>query len=165
MLNELDKELTSRGLPFVRYADDSMIFCKSKRAAKRVKESVTRFIEGKLHLKVNSDKTVVSYVQGVKYLVYSFYVMKGKCQLTVHPKAKSRMKAKLKELTSRSNGWGYAKRKQKLEEYQAYMWGNSRLGDWRIAGSYILSRAITNEKLSMAGYATLMGSYIEWHPK
>ena len=77
MLNELDKELTSRGLPFVRYADDSMIFCKSKRAAKRVKESVTRFIEGKLHLKVNRDKTVVSYVQGVKYLGYSFYVMKG----------------------------------------------------------------------------------------
>ena len=117
MLNELDKELTSRGLPFVRYADDSMIFCKSKRAAKRVKESVTRFIEGKLHLKVNRDKTVVSYVQGVKYLGYSFYVMQGKCQLTVHPKAKSRMKAKLKELTSRSNGWGYSKRKQKLEEY------------------------------------------------
>ncbi len=117
MLNELDKELTSRGLPFVRYADDSMIFCKSKRAAKRVKESVTRFIEGKLHLKVNRDKTVVSYVQGVKYLGYSFYVMKGKCQLTVHPRAKSKMKAKLKELTSRSNGWGYAKRKQKLEEY------------------------------------------------
>ena len=41
------------------------------------------------------------------------------------------------------------------------MWGNSRLGYWRIAGSYILCRAITNEKLSMAGYATLMGSYIE----
>ena len=60
MLNELDKELTSRGLPFVRYADDSMIFCKSKRAAKRVKASVPRFIEGKLHLKVNRDKTVVS---------------------------------------------------------------------------------------------------------
>ena len=117
MLNELDKELTRRGLPFVRYADDSMIFCKSKRAAKRVKESVTRFIEGKLHLKVNMDKTVVSYVQGVKYLGYSFYVMKGKCQLTVHPKAKAKMKARLKELTSRSNGWGYAKRKQKLEEY------------------------------------------------
>ena len=96
------------------------------------------------------------------------------------------MKAKLKELTSRSNGWGYAKRKQKLKEYirgwvgyyhlanlikcgidkyQAYMWSNSRLGYWRIAGSYILSRAITNEKLSMAGYATLTGSYLEWYPK
>ena len=117
MLNELDKELERRGLPFVRYADDSMIFCKSKRAAMRVKESITKFIEGKLYLKVNKEKTVVSYVRGVKYLGYSFYVSKGKCQLTVHPKSKAKMKAKLKELTNRSNGWGYAKRKQKLKEY------------------------------------------------
>ena len=56
MLNELDKELERRGLPFVRYADDSMIFCKSKRAAMRVKESITRFIEGELYLKVNKEK-------------------------------------------------------------------------------------------------------------
>ena len=52
-----------------------------------------------------------------KYLGYSFYVMKGKCQLTVHPKDKPKMKAKLKELISRSNGWGYVRRKRKLEEY------------------------------------------------
>ena len=45
MLNELDKELTQRGHPFVRYADDSMIFCRSKKAAIQTKESVTRFIE------------------------------------------------------------------------------------------------------------------------
>ena len=51
------------------------------------------------------------------------------------------------------------------DKYQAYMWGNSRLGYWRIAGSYILCRAITNEKLSKAGYVTLMGSYLEWRPK
>ena len=104
-------------IPFVRYADDSMIFCKSKRAAMRVKESITRFIENTLYLKVNKEKTVVSYVRGVKYLGYSFYVMKGKCQLTVHPKSKAKMKSRLKELTSRSNGWGYAKRKQKQKEY------------------------------------------------
>ena len=71
MLNELDKELERRGLPFVRYADDSMIFCKSKRAAMRVKESITRFIENTLYLKVNKEKTVVSYVRGVKYLGYA----------------------------------------------------------------------------------------------
>ena len=64
MLNELDKELEHRGLPFVRYADDSMIFCKSERAAMRVKESITRYIEGELYLKVNKEKTVVSYVSG-----------------------------------------------------------------------------------------------------
>ena len=117
MLNELDKELARRGHPFVRYADDSMIFCKTKRAAERVRDSITKFIEGKLFLKVNKEKTVVSYIRGVKYLGYSFYVNKGRCQLTVHPKSKAKMKSRLKELTSRSNGWGYEKRKQKLKEY------------------------------------------------
>ena len=90
MLNELDKELENSGLPFVRYADDSMIFCRSQRAAERVRESITKFIEGRLHLKVN----------------------KGKCLLTVHPKTKSKMRRRLKELTGRSNGMGYAKRKE-----------------------------------------------------
>ena len=102
MLNELDKELERRGLPFVRYADDSMIFCKSKRAAIRVKESITRFIENVLYLKVNKEKTVVSYVRGVKYLGYSFYVMKGECQLMVHPKSKAKDKHLWLVLTSYS---------------------------------------------------------------
>ena len=90
MLNELDKELERRGPPFVRYADDAMIFCKSKRAAKRVRESITLFIEGKLFLKVNHEKTVVSYVKGVKFLGYSFYVKKGDCILlyTQNPKTR-----------------------------------------------------------------------------
>ena len=117
MLNELDKELESRGHPFVRYADDAMIFCKSERAAMRVKKSITRYIEKSLYLKVNKEKTIVSYVRGVKYLGYSFYVNRGQCQLMVHSKSKAKMKSRLKELTSRSNGWGYAKRKQKLKEY------------------------------------------------
>ena len=117
MLNELDQELARRGHPFVRYADDSMIFCKTQRAAERVRESITKFIEVKLFLKVNKEKTVVSYIRGVKYLGYSFYVNKGKCQLTVHPKSKAKMKSRLKELTSRSSGWGYEKRKRKLKEY------------------------------------------------
>ena len=52
-----------------------------------------------------------------KVLQRSLYVMKGKSQFMVHPKSKAKMKSKLKELTSRSNGWGYAKRKQKLKEY------------------------------------------------
>lgn len=117
MLHELDKELERRGHPFVRYADDAMIFFKSKRAAHRVRKSISRFIEGKLFLKVNQEKTTVSYVRGVKYLGYSFNVLKGKCSFTVHPKSKAKMKSKLRELTSRSNGWSYEKRKQKLKEY------------------------------------------------
>ena len=117
MLNELDKELESRGLHFVRYADDTMIFCRSKRAAERVRKSITKFIEGKLHLKVNKEKTVVSYVRGVKYLGYTFYVYKGKCELAVHPKSKAKMHSRLKEITCRSSGWGYDKLKQKLRYY------------------------------------------------
>ncbi len=92
---------------------------------------ITRFIEGTLYLKVNKEKTVVSYVRGVKYLGYSFYVMKGKCQLTVHPKSKAKMKSRLKELTNRSNGWGYAKRKQKLKEYIRGWVGYYHLADMK----------------------------------
>ena len=58
----------------------------------------------------------MSYVCGVKDLGYSFYVMKGKYQLTVHPKSKAKMKSRLRELTIRSNDWRYFKRKQKLKE-------------------------------------------------
>lgn len=63
------------------------------------------------------DLDLERFFDTVSHLGYSFYVMKGKCQLTVHPKSKAKMKSRLKELTSRSNGWGYAKRKQKLKEY------------------------------------------------
>ena len=73
MLNELDRELERRGLPFVRYADDCVIFCKSPRAAERVCESISRYIEKKLFLKVNREKTHVGSVNGQKYLGHSFY--------------------------------------------------------------------------------------------
>jgi len=73
MLNELDRELERRGLPFVRYADDCVIFCRSPRAAERVCESISRYIEKKLFLKVNREKTHVGSVNGQKYLGYSFY--------------------------------------------------------------------------------------------
>lgn len=114
MLHELDTELESRGHKFVRYADDCMIFCKSKRSALRVKKSITIFIEKHLFLKVNQDKTSVGYVRGMKFLGYSFYVHKGECRLSVHPKSYLKLKTRLKELTVRSNGMGYDKRKAKL---------------------------------------------------
>ena len=64
MLSELDKWLEARG----HRADDCMIFCKSMRAAERVRDSISRFVEGRLLLKVNREKTVVGYARGVKYL-------------------------------------------------------------------------------------------------
>jgi group II intron reverse transcriptase/maturase len=117
MLNELDKELKRRGHVFVRYADDSMIFCKSRKSAERTLESITRFIEEKLFLKVNREKTKVAYVSKVKYLGYSFYRYKGKCRLRVHPKSVAKMKEKLKVLTSRNNGWGNEYRALKLTQF------------------------------------------------
>ena len=117
MLNELDKELIKRGHPFVRYADDCMIFCKSARAAERILDSITKFIEGKLFLKVNRDKTGTGSVCGKKFLGYTFYFNKEGCQLTLHPKTMDKLKSRLRELTSRSNGMGYAQRKEKLKMF------------------------------------------------
>jgi len=114
MLNELDKELELRGHRFVRYADDLVIFTKSKRSASRVLTSIVLFIEKKLRLKVNKQKTNVAYVSRIKFLGYSFYVNKGIGRLRVHPKSIVKMKEQIRVLTSRSNGWGNARRKERL---------------------------------------------------
>ena len=117
MLNELDRELESRGHRFVRYADDLVIFCKSQRGAARTMESVTRYIERRLYLKVNRVKSTVSYITKVKFLGYSFYKLKGEGRLRIHPKSVEKMHNKLRDLTSRSNGWGNARRKESLRLY------------------------------------------------
>lgn len=117
MLNELDKELENRGHRFVRYADDLMIFCKSKKAAIRTLMNIYPFIEEKLFLKINEEKTVVSYVGKVKFLGFTFYIYQNKARLRIHPKAINKMRKQIKELTSRSNGWGNDKRRGKLKSY------------------------------------------------
>ena len=117
MLNELDKELGKRGHRFVRYADDLLIFCKSRRSATRTYENITPFIEKKLFLKVNRDKTVVDYVGKVKFLGFAFYHKKGEPRVRIHPKSVAKMKIKIKELTSRSNGMGNESRAKKLRRY------------------------------------------------
>lgn len=117
MLNELDKELTRRGHRFVRYADDCMIFCKSRKSAERTLNNTVPYIEGKLFLKVNRTKTCVAHISKVKYLGYSFYRYKGKCRFRVHPKSVKKMKNKIRELTDRSNGWGNEYRALKLTQF------------------------------------------------
>lgn len=118
LLNELDKELERRGHRFVRYADDMMIFCQSKRAAERTLENLIPFIEGKLFLKINREKTVVAYVGKVKFLGYAFYINKNRdVGLRVHPKSVAKMKAKVRNITARSNGMGYEQRKVKLKQF------------------------------------------------
>ncbi len=116
MLNELDKELERRGHRSVRYADDRMIFCKSRKSAERTLENIIPFIEGKLFLKVNRKKTEVAHISRVKYLGYSFYRYKGKCRFRVHPKSVAKMKDKIRELTDRNNGMSNAKREEKYQQ-------------------------------------------------
>lgn len=117
MLNELDKELIYRGHRFVRYADDCMIFCKSKKSAERTLNNIVPYIEDKLFLKVNPTKTSVAHISKVKYLGYSFYRYKGKYRFRVHPKSVRKMKNKIRELTDRSNGWGNKYRAKKLTQF------------------------------------------------
>ncbi|MCI9151927.1 MAG: group II intron reverse transcriptase/maturase [Lachnospiraceae bacterium] len=117
MLNELDKELERRGHRFVRYADDCMIFCKSRKSAERTLEKIIPFIEGKLYLRVNREKTGVAHISKVKYLGYAFYRYKGECRFRVHPKSVEKMRKKIRELTERNNGWGNEYRAMKLAEY------------------------------------------------
>ena len=117
MLNELDKELECRGHRFVRYADDCMIFCKSRKSAERTLKNIIPFIEEKLFLKVNRKKTVVAYISKVKYLGYTFYKYRGKCRLRIHPKSIAKMKNKIRELTDRNKGISNEERERKYQEY------------------------------------------------
>ena len=103
MLNELDKELEKRGLRFTRYADDCIIVVKSEKAANRVIESITKFIEKKLGLKVNAEKSKVARPNQIKYLGYGFYYTKtGIIKPKPHLKSIQKFKRKLKQLTKRS---------------------------------------------------------------
>lgn len=102
MLNELDKELTKRGHRFARYADDCNIYVKSRKSANRVMESITKYIEQDLKLKVNTDKSVVDRPWKCKFLGYSFYNSKDGIRMRVHEKSIKKFKQKLKFLTGRS---------------------------------------------------------------
>ena len=131
MLNELDKEIESRGHRFVRYADDCMIFCKSRKSAERTLKNIIPFIERKLFLKVNRKKTGVAHISKVKYLGYTFYRNKGKCRFRVHPKSVTKMKDKIRELTDRNNGMSNAKREEKYQQFVRGWVNYFRLADMK----------------------------------
>lgn len=117
MLNELDHELERRGVRFVRYADDVILFAKTKRSAQRIMEHILPYIENYLQLKVNRTKTEVAYIGEIKFLGYGFYPSNDGIKFRVHAKSISKMKAKVKEITSRNNGLGYEKLKLKLKQF------------------------------------------------
>ena len=93
-----------------------MIFCKSKKAAKRTLDHIYPFIEGKLFLKVNREKTKVAHVNYVKFLGHSFYTYRGEGRLRIHPKSIQKLKDKIRVVTGRSNGMGIEERRTKLNQ-------------------------------------------------
>lgn len=102
VLDELDQELNKRGHKFVRYADDCSIYVKSKKSAQRVMEGITNFIECKLLLKVNREKTRVSRPHESYLLGFSFYQMKGRYEIRISPRSVYRVKSKCKSITRSS---------------------------------------------------------------
>lgn len=116
MLDELDKELERRGHKFCRYADDCNIYVKSKKAGQRVMESITRYIEQELKLKVNKNKSAVDRPSKRKFLGFSFYIKGGEVRNFIHKKPIERFKDKVRAITSRSNGRSMEWRKEKLNQ-------------------------------------------------
>ncbi|MGM0125472.1 hypothetical protein IGI37_002871 [Enterococcus sp. AZ194] len=125
MLNELDKELESRGLHFARYADDSVIFVKSEKSAQRVLESVTTFIEKRLGLIVNAEKSKISRPNQTKFLGFGFYFDSHtkSYQPRPHKDSIQKFQRKLRQLTKRNRSISLDERIVKLKQV-IYGWIN-----------------------------------------
>ena len=109
-LNEFDRILEERGMRFCRYADDITILVRSKKAAERVMSSSVKFLEGKLKLKVNQEKSKVAKATEIKYLgfgIYDYVDRKGqrKFGIMIHPKSISRFKDKVKQILKENSNW------------------------------------------------------------
>ena len=219
-LNEFDWEMTGRGVRTVRYADDIVVLAKSARAANRLIESCKRYLEGRLKLKMNTEKSKVTSIfaqRNFKFLGFCLGKNGSGIYIRAHRKSLQRARKKLILLTKRNRGRNVRKvmeevkvfvrgwmghfyvadmkrtmqswnewlrrrfrmyiwkqwkkprtkvanlRKLGIPAEQAYQWGNTRLGYWRIAGSPILTRSITNKRLAAAGYYDILDCYKSLH--
>jgi RNA-directed DNA polymerase len=129
MLDDLDRRLWERGHRFVRYADDIRVFVRSKRAAHRVLDGVGVFVEERLHLKVNREKSRVAPASVATLLGFGFYFTRGGVRIRVDPKAIRRLKVRLKELTSRRWSITMTERIAMLNRYLTGWMGYFRLAD------------------------------------
>jgi RNA-directed DNA polymerase len=116
MLDDFDRELERRGLRFARYADDSNIYVRSRRAGQRVMESITRFITSRLKLKVNQQKSAVARPWERKFLGFSF-TSAGVAKRRIAPHAVDRFKGRVRELTQRTRGVSTERMAEELARY------------------------------------------------
>jgi len=128
VLDELDKELESRGHRFVRYADDCNIYVKSKRAGERTMANIQRFIEGKLRLKVNEKKSAIDRPWKRKFLGFSFTPSRNP-KVRIAKQSMKRMKTKVKEITSRKMPYPMEYRIKRLNQYLTGWCGYFALAD------------------------------------
>jgi RNA-directed DNA polymerase len=122
VLDELDKELQKRGLCFVRYADDCVIFVRSKRAGDRVMQSVSRFIEKKLRLKVNLEKSAVGRPWERKYLGFCLTNSRKNPKIRIHWKTIKRFKQRVREITARRRGRSLSQVINELKQFISGWW-------------------------------------------
>lgn len=153
-LNEFDQEYEKRGVKFVRYADDIVLLAKSDRAAKRLLETSTGYLEGTLKLRVNQEKSrVVSVfaIRNFKYLGFTLGKNGKGIYIRVHGKPWKKMKSKLKELSSRRSGqdihaclekikvymrgwlnyYGIADMKNRIDELNSWLYHRIRMCIWK----------------------------------
>ena len=203
----------------MRYADDCNIYVKSPRAAERVLISCTNYLEGKLKLKVNQEKSQAGSPLTLKFLGFSLCIIKGIIEICAHAKTIKRFKDKIRELTSRKQGKSISQILSALKKYtigwlgyyskanlyliiqslngwirrrirqlhwkqwkkvsaryenlkrlgiakdMAWQWAYSRRGYWRVAGSWILTKSLTNKYLASIGYDDISLRYESLHLK
>jgi RNA-directed DNA polymerase len=116
MLDDLDRELERRGHSFVRYADDCNVYVRTERAGQRVMGSISEFLTQKLKLKVNGEKSAVAAPWKRKFLGFSFTSEKAP-RRRIAPKALSRFKKRVREITQRNRGVSMSQRVAELAEY------------------------------------------------
>lgn len=122
VLDELDQEMDRRGLRFVRYADDFNVYVRSERAGQRVGQALTRFIEGRLRLKVNADKSVIAPTDKVHFLGFVLSSPRdGKVEIHLSARSRERLAQRIVSLTPRN--WG-----RSLDDCMAE--ANSYLNGW-----------------------------------
>jgi len=119
LLDDLDKELGRRGHRFVRYADDANVYVRSREAGERVMASLTEFLERKLKLRVNRDKSAVDRPWKRKFLGYSV-TMHKQPRLKPAPESIKRMKGRVREIMRRGRGRNIFK---VIEELNLYLRG------------------------------------------
>ena len=132
MLDDLDAMLEQRGHRFVRYADDVRVFVRSQRAAQRVLDGVTAFVEGRLALKVNQEKSAVTTASSAGLLGFAFFfVAGGKVRIRVHAKARKRVKERIRQLTRRRWAISMPERMERLNRFIAGWMGYFGIAETR----------------------------------